>query len=302
MNLTTDAPQPTVSHAHETVVACKNCGHRYEGRFCPACGQRAATHRIDWHYIWHEIPHSVWHVDHGILFTLRELFTRPGYTIREFLEGKRVRHYRPLALVLILGTVLTFLQHSLSVSLIEESNKAIQSVTGSAEADSERIRQFQSQMYGYLERYFHLFTISTLPITAFFTWLLFRKKSLNYPEHLVANTFLANIGLMLSIFSVLLYKLTGNSTEGFSGIQALTTLLSFGYTMWAFAQLFHRELKPWAAAWRAALANVLTMFAAMLIGALTVAVYLAFVYLPQHPKPAKPTKSSPAAHAPLPKQ
>jgi hypothetical protein len=301
MHLPTGATEASVLPGHATPSLCKNCGTRFEGRFCPACGQKADTHRITWHFIWHEIPHSVWHVDHGILFTLRELFTRPGYTIREFLEGKRVRHYRPLALVLILGTVLTFLQHSLSVSLIEESNKAIQSVTGTAEAESERLRQFQTQMYGYVERYFHLITIFTLPITAFFTWLCFRKKSLNYPEHLVANTFLANVSLVLSIFSVLLYKLTGSSSQGFSAIQVLTTGAVFGYSMWAFAQLFHREMKPWVAAWRSALAHLLAMFAAMLVGAFAVGVYLAFVYLPQHPKPEKPSNSS-ATHAPLPQK
>jgi hypothetical protein len=42
------------------------------------------------HFIEQDLIHRIWHVDTGILFTIRELFTRPGHCVREFINGKRV--------------------------------------------------------------------------------------------------------------------------------------------------------------------------------------------------------------------
>ncbi|QOG00887.1 DUF3667 domain-containing protein [Flavobacterium sp. MDT1-60] len=37
------------------------------------------------------------------------MFTRPGHSIREFIEGKRVKHFKPLWLVAVLGALYGFL-------------------------------------------------------------------------------------------------------------------------------------------------------------------------------------------------
>ena len=91
---------------------CKNCQSELNGNFCSFCGQKADTHRINFKFLLHEIQHGVFHVDKGILFTLKELFTRPGKMINGYLQGKRVSHFKPVALVFILGT-LVFLEYHL---------------------------------------------------------------------------------------------------------------------------------------------------------------------------------------------
>ena len=80
-----------------TESRCLNCRQLLlmHQRFCHQCGQKTDTHRINFHYLVHEVPHSIFHVDNGILFTLKELFTRPGQSIREYLEGKRQQHSNP---------------------------------------------------------------------------------------------------------------------------------------------------------------------------------------------------------------
>ncbi len=271
--LATDAP---------VGATCKNCRNRFTGHFCNECGQQADTHRITWHFIWHEIPHSVWHVDHGILFTLKELFTRPGYTIREFLEGKRVRHYRPLALVLLLGAVLTFVLHSLDVQLFRETQAAMRTNT----ADSERIKQFTTDANAFFERYFNIFQLAFLPVTAFFHWLLFRRKGLNYPEHLVANTFLLNGPFVLLILAVLGFKLAGGSQSAFSTMMITSSIVSVGYHVWAYVQLFEGRLKPVSALGRVVAAYVLNYMGMMLIIGLFTATYIFFLIRKQ-PEPVK---------------
>src|SRR4051812_48133830 len=84
---------------------CKNCGLDYTGNFCPNCGQKAATHDIDSKYILHEIPHAIFHIDKGIFYTIGQLCTRPGKTVIEYIKGKRIQHYSPIAYILLLSAI-----------------------------------------------------------------------------------------------------------------------------------------------------------------------------------------------------
>ncbi len=256
-----------------SMTTCKNCGNHFAGHYCNHCGQRADTHRITWHYVWHEIPHSVWHLDKGILFTLKELFSRPGYTIREFLDGKRVNHYRPLALILILGGILTFILHGLDIHLAELGQNSLGvdvKTTG-----SKTLQQFQLDLNHFIERYQNLIQIALLPLTSMYTWLLFRRQRLNYPEHLVANTFLANIALVFSIVGIVIFKVVGNP-NAFSVIMATMTLISAGWRCWAYAQLFRGKLRPLAAVLRAAAANLCSFLSFLLLVGLLSTTYVYF--------------------------
>lgn len=287
-------------HSTDSPVTCQNCDHDYAGRFCSQCGQSAGTHRINWHYLWHEIPHSVWHVDKGILFTLKELFTRPGHTVREFLAGKRVRHYRPLALILVLGTVLAILLNVLDVSLIKETGKAMKGV-GIGAQGSQRAQDFQATINAKIEKYNNLLVILLLPLSSLFSWWFFRKKGFSYPELLVANTFLANISMALSIVSVLLFKAFSGSAAAFLTVQTLTTLTGLGYTMWAYAQLYQGRVKPWRAALRAGGASIMSFISLSLIGGLIGIAYGAFIGIPKSEQ-AETQRTPPGVHAPVPKK
>lgn len=68
------------------ITTCKNCNHNFKGNFCNNCGQTANTHEINFTSILHEIQHGIFHIDKGILYTSKELFRRPGHTIREYLD------------------------------------------------------------------------------------------------------------------------------------------------------------------------------------------------------------------------
>ena len=83
---------------------CANCDRTIDGadqKFCPACGQPTPAHRIDWHFLGHELEHSVLHMDRGIFYSLKHLILRPGHFIRDYIEGRRARHVKPLMLIMI---------------------------------------------------------------------------------------------------------------------------------------------------------------------------------------------------------
>jgi len=89
------------------MTTCKNCGHQVDLKFCPNCGQKASVKRLEMKSVLTELPHSVFHIDKGFLFNVTQLFKRPGYAIKDYLEGKRKNFYNPLAYMLVvLGTML----------------------------------------------------------------------------------------------------------------------------------------------------------------------------------------------------
>ena len=55
--------------------------------------------RINGKYVWSEIS-SVLNFDKGIFYTIKELFVRPGQTVREFLIYDRKRLVKPIIFVI----------------------------------------------------------------------------------------------------------------------------------------------------------------------------------------------------------
>lgn len=98
--------------ADRTQRVCSNCGESYTGRLCPQCGQPGTWSR----YTWKQAALNfldIWGLGNRPMFrTLKELFWRPGYMIRDYLNGHRQFYFPPfklLAVTVILYIFVTFL-------------------------------------------------------------------------------------------------------------------------------------------------------------------------------------------------
>jgi hypothetical protein len=81
---------------------CPSCGAPKLGPYCAHCGERFLT-PADFdlrHFLLHDLPHDVWHVDGKLKRTLRALFARPGLLPAEYTAGRRVPYIAPLRLYL----------------------------------------------------------------------------------------------------------------------------------------------------------------------------------------------------------
>src|SRR6187549_1900675 len=97
---------------------CLNCSTECSDVYCPHCGQKTATNRISFQALLHDIPHSVFHLDKGFLYTFIELLKRPGPAVRDYIAGRRVKYYKPLAYLIILSAGSSLFTH-LAVSYVE---------------------------------------------------------------------------------------------------------------------------------------------------------------------------------------
>lgn len=195
-------------------ILCKNCATNFRGNFCPHCGQSAHEHRINASSIIHDIPHSVFHIDMGFFHTLIQLFKKPGLMLEEYISGKRVPYFRPMAYVVLLSAVSTILMKGISYA----------SKTLFLKYNPNGIFPETS---GFFSHYISVFIFLTIPITAFVTWLFFVRKKINYWEHVVINTYIAAQMNLILILIKLVGFFTIAITHQLSGIDMTVFLCIF---------------------------------------------------------------------------
>lgn len=195
------------------VGKCANCARVTDGpeqKFCPACGQPTPAHRIDWHFLGHELEHSVLHMDRGVLYTLKQLMLRPGHLIRDYIEGRRLGVVKPLLLVMLTGAAATLMAHyaldgdALGSSFTQGVEAGMHQ--GNANAKQAEAAATMMKVFGFVKDWMNshltLITLLVLPVQAAAFKLTFRRfKQINYPEWLVITSFLtAQLFVVWAVF------------------------------------------------------------------------------------------------------
>jgi hypothetical protein len=208
---------------------CKNCNNRFEGNFCNHCGQAADTHKVNMHFIWHDVLHGLFHFDKGIFYTIKQLLTRPGITIREFIDGKRVRHFKPLSLVVVLATLYGLCYHFFIHNLYEvstiNSNENVINVYG-------KITKWMTDHFAYAS----LIMILTSTIVSYF---VFKKQGRNFAEHLILNTFYTGLTLVVSFLLLPVHYLYSNEAI-LKWFAFISILINFVLMCWCYVQFFNK--------------------------------------------------------------
>jgi hypothetical protein len=208
-------------------LTCKNCNNIYSGHYCNNCGQTAETHKLNFHFLWHEIQHGLFHFDQGILYSGKQLFTRPGHTIREFIEGKRVKHFKPISLVIVLASLYGLLYHYFHISFVELSPDS-SSETG---IDTVKLNEWMGTHYAWT-------TLLTIPLYTVGTSIAFRKQGYNLVEYFILNTFKASQRLFVHIatFPLLYYF---NGTHTMRTLSFIIYLVDVMFIYWTNSQFFN---------------------------------------------------------------
>ena len=207
-------------------IICKNCLVEFNGHYCNNCGQSAEVHRLDSHFLWHDLQHGLFHFDSGIVYSVKQLLIRPGNAIREFIEGKRKKHFAPLSLVIVLATIYGVLYHYFQINTI----------IGPAENDSEIDYQ---KINEWLATHFAWNTLAAIPLYTLGTFIAFKKQGYNFIEYLVLNAFKASQRLFvhIALFPLLYYF---NGTPGMSTIIYVLYGIDMVFILWTNIQFFNR--------------------------------------------------------------
>ncbi len=91
-----------------TMRTCPNCRRRFVGSFCPRCGQSGTWSRYTFKRAVLNFL-DIWGLGNRPMFqTMRELFVRPGYMVRDYLSGQRQRYFPPFKMLAVMTVLLVF--------------------------------------------------------------------------------------------------------------------------------------------------------------------------------------------------
>jgi hypothetical protein len=202
---------------------CRNCGAQTNSAYCPDCGTSSVVKRIDGHYVFQELQNEFVHLEHGFLYTAKELLIHPGHTVRKIIEGDRFRHFKPIGFLIICSVTYSFLSHYFGID-------TMRGVIDKGYVD--KMMQWIADNYNYaniIEIFFIAMTIK---------WV-FRKKGYNYFENLVLLSYLTGFTMLMGCLFILFDFFTKGNT-----INSIFPGLSFVYVAWGIGQFFNE--RKWA--------------------------------------------------------
>ena len=103
--------KPLSDDAH----VCPTCGTQFEGNYCPRCGQSSKIGRYSFKNAF-LLFLDVWGLgNRGMFRTIRDLILRPGYMIRDYLQGMQMAYFPPFKLFFLLIAVSLLVETGLNI-------------------------------------------------------------------------------------------------------------------------------------------------------------------------------------------
>lgn len=216
-------------------MECKNCGSILNGVYCAQCGQHSRVDKLNFSNFAEEVSETVFQVNRGFFKTLIDLFCRPGYAIKDYLEGKRKEHFKPLAYALTLSTVYFLITRFLDLNTFFG-----EAVSGFNQGYEEGFKgDFKLDLNLILDNY-AIITILLIPFYALSMFIAFVNKGYNFLEHIAIRSFVVGQQAIIYLFFSLLIFLFGENDF----LETIPIILTILYVFWVNIQLF-RPNKTW---------------------------------------------------------
>ncbi len=204
---------------------CPNCGHDFEGRYCPVCRQDAGDGRITWKWVYKCVM-EVWGMDSRSLpHTLLQLLFRPGHLIHDYLSGRRQTSYTPVNMLFIVALVFVIIKQLIGI----EPAKVVNYDGTNLEVIGNALN-WMAKNPGWAMMFMTMILI--LP-----TWFIFRFSPRHtrhtLPEGIIIQIYMSTLMLLVSLIS--------------EAIPVLALLIPFYYVV-VYRQLFGYGL--WGTVWR----------------------------------------------------
>lgn len=180
---------------------CLNCNAPLttSQKFCSECGQKTSLHRVNMHDVVHDMIHYFTHADKGIFQLLRSLVVSPGLVAKEYVEGKRKKHFPPLNFFLITAAIYLLIGGITSKYNASQRNtrninySTTQQITkpnNTKQAEGIRKMEKMINVGRFFSKYSNYVAMFAVPLISLLIWLFFLKGKYHYTEHLVANLYL----------------------------------------------------------------------------------------------------------------
>ena len=223
-------PYQVAPMSHES-HQCATCGTRFEGNYCPRCGQSASVGIYSFKKAF-LLFLDVWGLgNRGMFRTIRDLLLRPGYMIRDYLQGMQMAYFPPFKMFFLLMS-------------------GFDDAIGEPDNDSaaEASKQYSNQAYEWTMKHISLVTMVFLLLFSIPLYFVFRRGPacpyVNYSGFFVAVVYSMNMLQLYSVISnffclsiyleMFYYLLLVIPIKQLSGYSYLSTLLRFILALFIF--------------------------------------------------------------------
>lgn len=194
-------------------VVCLNCATEYVGAYCPSCGQSARTKRFSTRETLVHIFSMLIKFDSAFWRTTVELFSRPGYMVRDYLEGRRMGYMRPLQMLLCLITIYLIVKGLLFDGAPESELFDSDIPFFKQLMENETIKIIYQNVNAFRHNMIAS-TLSSIFLLSLVCFLFFRKtkegRKLNYAEHFYTLIFI-NCQIVIMLFIMLGYHIVSGT-------------------------------------------------------------------------------------------
>lgn len=210
---------------------CKNCGAALAGAFCHECGQKTSVGRLNVRYFIDEVLSSLFQVEKGLFFTAKALSIQPGTSIRDYLQGQRAPHFKPLAYLLVTSAIYVFLAYLFEFNTY--SKDFLSGFSVGVEEHKTPLEQKAIAGFNWLANNQVYSLLLTIPLFSIGSYLAFFRSGYNYLEHLIINVY-------ITAHQLLIYASLSGLIPEDSIVEVLPLLLGVTYNLWAYCQFFRR--------------------------------------------------------------
>ena len=228
---------------------CNNCGNEFSGNFCPICSQKENVGIITWKSVMQSIG-EVWGLNNrSLLFSIVQLFLRPGYFISDYISGKRQVSFPPVKMLVIMSVMGVF------VDLLTGANDVVGVFNYDFDFEGDKML-FLDNAFEWMNAYPDLMSVIMLSYLIIPNYFIFRFAPRNTRHTLPQGFFIQVFSSTAFLIFNMIYDITSTGTFVF-----VLSLLLIYYT---YKQLF--GYNSWGTLWR-------------LIAAFTAAILLATIML-----------------------
>ncbi|GGI55740.1 DUF3667 domain-containing protein [Winogradskyella haliclonae] len=186
---------------------CKNCGHSINQNFCSYCGQRTAVSSINFRTLINEFQNTIFQINRGFLFTIKELAVRPGHAIRDFINGKRKPYYKPISFLLVVTTIYIFVSYLLDVdSFLANFLNNFKEGFDNANQENSKLKLSDNGIIDWLKTNQTYLVFVFVPIFSIASFIAFFKAKYNFYEHLVLQLYVTGQQfVMITVFTCIFF-------------------------------------------------------------------------------------------------
>jgi hypothetical protein len=102
---------PNTEAEHE----CYNCHDHFKGNYCPRCGQSEKLGKYSLKTAFYNFLDATGMGERGMFRTMRDLVLRPGYLIRDFVNGMQTAYYGPFKMYFLLAAISLLVVHGINI-------------------------------------------------------------------------------------------------------------------------------------------------------------------------------------------